>query len=205
MRKYISYLLIFILFSVNQCKSSEPEIKDIPTEGMTAEDQKAISSIKKFISYVRYSDKGADFTAKAIDMLDLDYVCNYLIANNMSKLSPAEKAEFKALIGEYVRLNAFPTALKYFAKIDLVYSKPQEKEGLIIVPSTLLYKGSDRIKFSWVVLKSNYKIVDLLNENAVSSMKGNRDSQILPFYQKKGIKGLIEKLKEINSTLAKKF
>ena len=203
MNKIKTVIILLSLFTLFQCKTTEPELGKIEAEGLTQEDQKAISSVRKFIGYVRYSKKSEKFAGKAIEMIDLDDVCNLLLDNKFNALSVEDKNKFKSLIGEHVQLKAFPQALKYFEKIDLVYGKPTTQADRITIPSTLVYKGSDRIKFSWVVSKKNYKIVDLLNEKNSSSMKESRDTQILPYFNKQGIKGLNEKLEQINSMLKK--
>ena len=202
MKKTGLFILSIALFlHIANCQSVDTNVGTIQATNLSADEKKAITTVRKFISFVRYSKNSDKFSNKAVEQIDLDYVCNYLINNKLSAHSKDEQNKFKQLIAEHVKLKAFPIALKYFEKIDLVYEKPSTQSDKIIIPSTLVYKGSDKMKFSWVINKKNFMIIDILNENKTSSMQGSRDRQILPFYTKQGMKGLLQKLEEINARL----
>ena len=151
--------------------------------------QEAISTIKKMIGYIRYKKN-----EKALESLGMDQISAYLLDKYYAKTKPADKQKFKALVAEYISLRAFPLAYKYFKDIDLSFDKPQAQEdGRIHVKSSLLYAGSERLTFTWILadVEGSLLMVDFLNEKNVSSMKNSRDKQIIPVYEKRGMKGLL--------------
>ena len=205
MKKFSTILILFSTVTFLAFCSGGKSSKGTEPANLTSEEKKAIGSIRTFLDHVKNSENNEKQTKKALARIDTEYVSNFLINNELSKLNDTDKKDYTNAIEEHIKLRAFPTAHKYFSKIDLVYYKPVYKENTIVVPSILLYKGKDKVTFSWIVKKSDLKIIDLLNEKGASSMSESRDKQILPYYKKQGIRGLIDRLDKINAKLAKKI
>jgi ABC-type transporter MlaC component len=61
------------------------------------------------------------------------------------------------------------------------------------VQSSVVYAGSERLTFSWVLTRvgDNYVITDFLDEKGTSTMQTNKDRQVQPTLKAKGIPGLL--------------
>lgn len=143
-------------------------------------------------------------TDMALTFIGTNEIASYLLDSHYKELTETQKKQFTDLIGEYIKLRAFPLAIKYISDIGISYDKPSTKNNKIYLKSSVVYNNSEKLLFTWVLKKQNEKllIVDFLNEQNQSSMKKNRDLQILPSYRKRGaveflnnFEKVVEKLK----------
>ncbi len=163
----------------------------------------ALKSVKRMVSYIRYSETKPVYSDRALDLIDFDAISRYLLDSSYESASVQQKQRFKELLREYIRLNAFPRAVQYFKDIDLTYDAPVQKNDSVHIHSSLLYGASERIHFTWVLekQKKGFRIVDVLNENHVSSMQLNRDKQVQPLLKKRGLDGLLDQFEKIVESL----
>ncbi len=161
---------------------------------------KSLSTVKKFIGFVRYKKD-----EPAMKFIGIDLMARGLLMKSYDTAKPEELEKFKSLLAEYIRLKAFPLAVKYFQDIDLSYDKPVVKAKESRIKTSLLYAGSDRVSFSWVLAEAadGWLVVDFLDEKGVSSMQVNRDKQIQPVLKKSGMKGVNDLLEKQVKALRK--
>lgn len=161
---------------------------------------KSLAATKKFIGFIRYEKSD-----QAMAFVGIDAMSRYLLGAAHAQTKPEDLQKFKSLLGDYIRLKAFPLALKYFKDVDLSYDQPvvQGKEARI--KSSLMYGGSEQIVFTWVLTEENgsFVVTDFLDAKGVSSMQTNRDKQIQPLLQKKGIAGVNAALEKLVADLKK--
>lgn len=162
-------------------------------------EQKVLAPIKRLIGNVRYSDKAktpADRIAledRALESIGSLQMAEFLLGDSAKRATPEQKEKFAKQIREYTRYKAFPLVSKYFKDIDLTYEPPVLNGDQARVQSSVVYSGSERLTFSWVLQKvgENYVITDFLNDKGTSSMQTNKDAQVQPTLKAKGIPGLL--------------
>jgi ABC-type transporter MlaC component len=165
-------------------------------------EQKVLSPIKKMIGSVRYSDKAktpAERKAledKALDNIGTDLMAQFLLGNFAAKATPEQKKRLADQIREYTRYKAFPLVIKYFKDIDLTYEPPVIQGETARVPASVVYAGSERLSFTFVLTKvaDAYVMTDFINDKGISSMTVNRDNQVQPTLKSQGINGLLVKM-----------
>lgn len=171
----------------------------MPFQGIQAQTpngEEALVTIKKMVSFVRFSQKNPPLGDKALESVGAQEISQYLMDTYYIKATPDQDARFQKLILEYIKLRAFPTALNYIKDIDINYDAPIIEGQFVKIRSSVLYAGSERILFTWVVKKrpEGYFLTDFLDEKGVSAMMVNRDKQILPLIRKEGIEGMIKRM-----------
>lgn len=162
-------------------------------------EQKVLSPIKKMIGFVRYSDKAKTpeerkaLEDKALDNIGSEQMAEFLLGPSAAKATPEQKKRFADQIREYTRYKAFPLVIKYFKDIDLTYEPPVMQGNTARVPASVVYAGSERLSFTFVLTKvgENYVMTDFLNDKGVSSMTTNRDNQVQPALKNQGMQGLL--------------
>lgn len=161
---------------------------------------KSLAATKKLIGFIRYEKSD-----QAMALIGIDAMSRYLLGATYAQAKPEDLQKFKSLLGEYVRLKAFPLALKYFKDVDLSYDQPVVKGKESRIKSSLMYGGSEQIVFTWVLTEENgaYVVTDFLDTKGVSSMQTNRDKQIQPLLQKKGLIGVNAALEKLVADLKK--
>jgi ABC-type transporter MlaC component len=164
---------------------------------ISAEDKSAgaISQVKKMISFIRFKKND-----KAIEFIDTATFSKNLLGSHYDAASEEDRKEFESAIKEYIQKKSFPIAVKYFDKIDINYEKPVARGAGLEIPSSILYKGSERITFSWVMSEKGgkYLISDFINEGKLSSDTYRKDT-IEPKIQKSGIKELISAIRKASN------
>jgi ABC-type transporter MlaC component len=175
------------------------------TYAQTPDAAEALSTIKKMVAFVRYSGTKPELGNKALDMVGAKEISAYLMDKYYTKATPDQDERFQKLILEYIRLRAFPTALSYIKDIDINYDEPVTDGQFVKIRSSVLYAGSERILFTWVVKKrpEGYFLTDFLDEKSVSAMQVNRDKQIQPLIQKEGIEGMIKRMSAVVNSYKK--
>lgn len=151
-------------------------------------------TIKKMIGFIRYKKN-----TNALSLIDTELYSANLLKGEYENLSEDQKKDFEEAIKLYIENKSFPVALKYFDKVDLTYEKPIPRGNLIEVPSSILYDGSQRIKFSWILNEKNgnFLISDFMIEDKLTS-DTNRE-KLFAVLKKDGYPKMLEKLKNAAS------
>lgn len=154
-------------------------------------EQGQIQTIKKMTGFIRY---GRD--DRAVASIGAEQISRYLLGSHYDHITPEQQTKFQENLKEIIKLRGFPLAMKYFKDIDISYDQPVENGDQSKVRSSILYAGSERIVFTWVLTKvgDTYLITDFLNERGESSMQKSRDQQILPLFQQRGITGVLDSM-----------
>lgn len=171
----------------------------ISVQAQEEAEQKVLAPIKRLIGNVRYSDKAktlADRIAledRALESIGSSQMAEFLMGDYAKTATPAQKEKFAKQIREYTRYKAFPLIHKYFKDIDLTYEPPVITGDQARVQSSVVYSGSERLTFSWVLTKvgDTYVITDFLNDKNTSSMQSNKVGQVQPTLREKGVPGLL--------------
>ena len=162
-------------------------------------EQKVVAPIKKMIGFVRYSDKAKTpqerkaLEDKALDNIGSDLMADYLLGSFQSRVTPEQKKRFADQLREYTRYKAFPLVIKYFKDIDLTYEPPVMDGDHARVPASVVYAGSERLSFTFVLTRvgDSYVMTDFINDKGASSMTVNRDNQVQPTLKSQGMAGLL--------------
>ncbi|MBL8019782.1 MAG: ABC transporter substrate-binding protein [Leptospirales bacterium] len=184
MKKFLAITICLFAISVHAQEEAE---------------QKVLAPIKRLIGNVRYSDKAktlADRIAledRALESIGSTQMAEFLMGDYAKTATPAQKEKFAKQIREYTRYKAFPLIHKYFKDIDLTYEPPVINGDQARVQSSVVYSGSERLTFSWILTKvgENYVITDFLNDKNTSSMQSNKVGQVQPTLKEKGVPGLL--------------
>jgi ABC-type transporter MlaC component len=150
-----------------------------------------VSSVKKMIGFIRYKKNDS-----AIKYIDTETFSKNLLKSEYDKLDSSQKSKFEITIHNYIKAKSFPIALKYFDKIDITYEKPIIKGKDAELPASLLYKGSEKIQFSWILVEKNgsFLVTDFLTDKKLASDINSK--QLLPILQKKGFDELIRQIEK---------
>lgn len=142
------------------------------------------------IGFIRYNK-----SEKALAFIDVEKFSEKLLQSEYSKLNDSQKKEFQAAVSKYIVNKSFPVAQKYFDKVDLTFEKETKKGKETTVPASLLYKGSQKIKFAWIMEEKSGKflVTDfLMDGKRISDV--NREQQLLPLLKKEGFESMVKKL-----------
>lgn len=142
--------------------------------------------MKKLIGFIRYKKND-----KAIVLIHVKQFSNQLLKSS-GKIGDSDRKEFEEAIGKFIVHRSFPIAYKYFDKIDINYEKPIIKGDNATLASSIIWSGSERITFSWILTKIEgaWYVTDFLNEGKYAS-ETNRVKSVDPSIKKNGIKQTI--------------
>ncbi|WP_412758392.1 ABC transporter substrate-binding protein [Leptospira cinconiae] len=180
-------ILLFCLLSSGFIHAQDTQTANEPqnTPPEVSAEEQTLSAVKKLIGFIRYKKND-----KALALVHVGKFSEKLIGDH--KISALERKEFEEAISEYIVNKAFPIALKYFDKIDITYDKPTLNGKQSRIGSSILYKGSDQIKFAWILseYEGTWYISDFETEGKLAT-DINRTKNIEPSIKKNGIKGTI--------------
>nr|WP_284149172.1 toluene tolerance protein [Leptospira weilii] len=156
------------------------------TETAPSDEEQIVSTVKKLIGFIRYKKND-----KAIVLIHVKQFSNQLL-KSFGKIGDSDRKEFEEAIGEFIVHRSFPIAYKYFDKIDINYEKPVIKGDNATLASSIIWNGSERITFSWILTKIEgaWYVTDFLNEGKYAS-ETNRVKSVDPSIKKNGIKQTI--------------
>lgn len=178
---YKNLLSLFILFSF------------FSTSFLFADESTILPTAKKLVGYIRFKKND-----QALALIDTKTFSKNLLLTHWDKIDPKEQLEFEEAMKEYIKNKSFPIALQYFDKIDINYEKVKIKGKEAELPASILYKGSEKITFSWIFTEKDGKFLvsDFLLAEGKLASEVNRVKQIEPTYEKKGMKELIALIKK---------
>ncbi len=153
----------------------------------------ALPTVKKLVGFIRFKKN-----EQALALIDTKTFSKNLLKSNWEKLSAEEQNDFEDAMKNYIKNKSFPQALQYFDKIDINYGTPKAKASSTELPGSILYKGSDKITFSWVFAESDgkLKVTDFIDARGKLATEHFGSTKIIPAYEKKGIKELIDLIKK---------
>jgi ABC-type transporter MlaC component len=177
---YVVKIAVLMIFLTQNEVQSNPIAKD-PTP-----------TVKKMIGYIRYKKN-----SNALAMIDSEIFSSNLLKGEYEVLTSEQKMDFEEAVKQYIENKSFPIALKYFDKVDINYEKPVSRGNSIEIPSSILYNGSQQLKFSWILNEKNgnFYITDFLTDGKLIS-EVNREKQLLPLLKKEGFTKMLEKLRD---------
>ncbi|EMN88919.1 toluene tolerance protein Ttg2D [Leptospira weilii str. Ecochallenge] len=194
MKKIISILFVLslalpsFLTAQSSTEASNPSSAETGTTTETApsDEEQIVSTVKKLIGFIRYKKND-----KAIVLIHVKQFSNQLL-KSFGKIGDSDRKEFEEAIGEFIVHRSFPIAYKYFDKIDINYEKPTIKGDNATLASSIIWNGSERITFSWILTKIEgaWYVTDFLNEGKYAS-ETNRVKSVDPSIKKNGIKQTI--------------
>lgn len=158
----------------------------------------SLIAVKRLVGFIRYERDD-----RALELIGREAITDYLLGASASSASAAQKTQFQELLGEYLKLKAFPTARGYFEDIDLAYAEPVVDGKTARIRSSIVYAGSERLSFTWVLteIKGNWLVTDFLNDRGQSTMQSSRDQQIQPILRREGMDGLLKRFESIVADL----
>ncbi|XDD51455.1 ABC transporter substrate-binding protein [Leptospira sp. WS92.C1] len=188
--------LIFLIQPLFSQSSTEPnpsaseENATAPTEEAPSAEEQIGSTVKKLIGFIRYKKND-----KAISIIHVKQFSSQLLKSS-GKIADTDRKEFEEAISEFIIHRSFPIAHKYFDKIDINYEKPVIKGDNATLASSIIWNGSERITFSWILNKidGTWYVTDFLSEGKYAS-ETNRVKSIEPSIKKNGIKQTIALIK----------
>ncbi|EMF83918.1 toluene tolerance protein Ttg2D [Leptospira weilii serovar Topaz str. LT2116] len=199
MKKIISILFVLFLalpsFLTAQSQTEAPNSSSsetgTTTEITSSDEEQIVSTVKKLIGFIRYKKND-----KAIVLIHVKQFSNQLLKSS-GKIGDSDRKEFEEAIGEFIVHRSFPIAHKYFDKIDINYEKPTIKGDNATLASSIIWSGSERITFSWILTKieGTWYVTDFLNEGKYAS-ETNRVKSVDPSIKKNGIKQTIALIKK---------
>ncbi len=171
----------------------DTEIETKSNSVSTADESTLIPTAKKLVGYIRFKKND-----QALALIDTKTFSKNLLLNHWDKIDPKDQLEFEEAMKEYIKNKSFPMALQYFDKIDINYEKAKVKGKEAELPASILYKGSEKITFSWIFTETNGKFLvsDFLLAEGKLASEVNRVKQMEPTYEKKGMKELIVLIKK---------
>ncbi|EMK03535.1 toluene tolerance protein Ttg2D [Leptospira kirschneri str. MMD1493] len=189
----LSLLISSLIAQTSTENSTSTETGNVPatTETAPSDEEQIVSTVKKLIGFIRYKKND-----KAIALIHVKQFSNQLLKSS-GKISDSDRKEFEEAISEFIIHRSFPIAHKYFDKIDINYEKPVLKGDNATFASSIIWNGSERITFSWILTKieGNWYVTDFLNEGKYAS-ETNRVKSIDPSIKKNGIKQTIALIKK---------
>ncbi|EJO69500.1 MULTISPECIES: ABC transporter substrate-binding protein [Leptospira] len=189
----LSLLISSLIAQTSTENSTSTETGNVPatTETAPSDEEQIVSTVKKLIGFIRYKKND-----KAIALIHVKQFSNQLLKSS-GKISDSDRKEFEEAISEFIIHRSFPIAHKYFDKIDINYEKPVLKGDNATLASSIIWNGSERITFSWILTKieGNWYVTDFLNEGKYAS-ETNRVKSIDPSIKKNGIKQTIALIKK---------
>ncbi|ASV07143.1 toluene tolerance protein [Leptospira interrogans] len=189
----LSLLIPSLIAQTSTENSTSPETGNVPatTETAPSDEEQIVSTVKKLIGFIRYKKND-----KAIALIHVKQFSNQLLKSS-GKIGESDRKEFEEAISEFIIHRSFPIAHKYFDKIDINYEKPILKGDNATLASSIIWSGSERITFSWILMKieGSWYVTDFLNEGKYAS-ETNRVKSIDPSIKKNGVKQTIALIKK---------
>jgi ABC-type transporter MlaC component len=167
-------------------------VHSVSAEVPPKEQKQMVSTVKKMIGFIRYEKND-----KALSLIQTSLFSQNIMGKAYDTMNAEEKTDLEKAVQNYLVKKSFPKGLEYFKKLDLSYEKPIEKKGYYELPSSILYKGSERVKFSWVLVKTDdgFRLSDFLSEGRLTS-ETIRTKQIEPLLKKSDVKTVISKINQ---------
>ncbi len=165
----------------------------LPISVLFADESTILPTVKKLVGFIRFKKND-----QAVALIDTKTFSKNLLGSHWDKINPKEQLEFEGAMKDYIKNKSFPNALQYFDRIDISYEKAKVKGKEAELPASILYKGSEKITFSWIFTEKDGKFLvsDFLDSDGKLATTLYGETQIQPTYEKKGMKELIALIKK---------
>ncbi|MCY1039960.1 ABC transporter substrate-binding protein [Corallococcus sp. bb12-1] len=158
--------------------------------------------VKTVVQSVRYEKD-----LKALENLGSDQQGAFLLGEDWTKATDAQKKEFTQLFQSLFAKLAFPKVRENFKNLDsITYDDPQVTGDKALVGSTIfinhpLKKQEMKLKYSVEKVGATWKVVDV-SVLGDSMLTGIRDDQVRPLFKDGGWDGLLGAMRTKNNELA---
>ncbi|MCY1031813.1 ABC transporter substrate-binding protein [Corallococcus sp. BB11-1] len=158
--------------------------------------------VKTVVQSVRYEKD-----LKALENLGGDQQGAFLLGDNWTKGTDAQRKEFLQLFHSLFAKLAFPKVRENFKNLDsITYDEPQVTGDKALVGSTIfinhpLKKQEMKLKYSVEKVGAAWKVVDV-SVLGDSMLTGIRDDQVGPLFKEGGWDGLLGAMRAKNNELA---
>jgi len=193
--KIIAFNALFVLFfttfsswASSEQKSPEASVKTLLNEIKQIVEGNGLSDVKKAAN-----KKHSDI---AISILEIQEISQKALGKYWKKQSAEQKDQFQKLLGDLFVHVAFPSSAKFFASLDLMYGKSQNKKGMTVIPITVIHEkeGEVDIGFKMKQFAKDWLVVDVILDGV--SMRNNLRSQFYKILKKNDFNELIRRMKK---------
>ncbi|NOK39392.1 ABC transporter substrate-binding protein [Corallococcus exercitus] len=157
--------------------------------------------VKTVVQSVRYEKD-----LKALENLGSDQQGLFLLGDEWTKATDAQRKEFTQLFQSLFAKIAFPKVRENFKNLDsITYDEPQVTGDKALVGSTIfinhpLKKQEMKLKYAVEKVGTNWKVVDV-SVLGDSMLTGIRDDQVRPLFKEGGWDGLLGAMRKKNDEL----
>lgn len=158
--------------------------------------------VKTVVQSVRYEKD-----LKALENLGSDPQGLFLLGDEWTKATDAQRKEFTQLFQSLFAKMAFPKVRENFKNLDsITYDEPQVTGDKALVGSTIfinhpLKKQEMKLKYAVEKVAGAWKVVDV-SVLGDSMLTGIRDDQVRPLFKEGGWDGLLGAMRAKNNELA---
>lgn len=158
--------------------------------------------VKTVVQSVRYEKD-----IKALENLGSDQQGLFLLGDEWTKATDAQRKEFTQLFQSLFAKIAFPKVRENFKNLDsITYDEPQVTGDKALVGSTIfinhpLKKQEMKLKYAVEKVGANWKVVDV-SVLGDSMLTGIRDDQVRPLFKEGGWDALLGAMRKKNDELA---
>ncbi|MHA7634101.1 ABC transporter substrate-binding protein [Corallococcus sp. M7] len=158
--------------------------------------------VKTVVQSVRYEKD-----LKALENLGSDQQGLFLLGEEWTKATDAQRKEFTQLFQSLFAKIAFPKVRENFKNLDsITYDEPQVTGDKALVGSTIfinhpLKKQEMKLKYAVEKVGSSWKVVDV-SVLGDSMLTGIRDDQVRPLFKEGGWDALLGAMRAKNNELA---
>ncbi|MFB1480329.1 ABC transporter substrate-binding protein [Corallococcus sp. RDP092CA] len=157
--------------------------------------------VKTVVQSVRYEKD-----LKALENLGSDQQGLFLLGDEWTKATDAQRKEFTQLFQSLFAKIAFPKVRENFKNLDsITYDEPQVTGDKALVGSTIfinhpLKKQEMKLKYAVEKVGSSWKVVDV-SVLGDSMLTGIRDDQVRPLFKEGGWDALLGAMRKKNDEL----
>ncbi|NNB89500.1 ABC transporter substrate-binding protein [Corallococcus exiguus] len=157
--------------------------------------------VKTVVQSVRYEKD-----LKALENLGSDQQGLFLLGDEWTKATDAQRKEFTQLFQNLFAKIAFPKVRENFKNLDsITYDEPQVTGDKALVGSTIfinhpLKKQEMKLKYAVEKVSGGWKVVDV-SVLGDSMLTGIRDDQVRPLFKEGGWDGLLGAMRAKNNEL----
>jgi phospholipid transport system substrate-binding protein len=156
------------------------------------------ASVELLLGEIRQikSGEAGKHSQLALSMLNVAEISKKALGKHWAKRSVPEQEKFQTLLGELFVYVAFPSSAKFFAELELVYGKTEEKKNKVVVPLIVVHEkeGEVGIDFHLIRTADKWQVVDVVLDGA--SMRNNLRNKFYKTITKKGFDALILTMKK---------
>ena len=185
---FVFFFTTFSSWAGSEEKTPEAAVKTLLNEIKQIVEGNGLSDVKKAAN-----KKHSDI---AVSILEVQEISQKALGKYWKKHSAEQRDQFQKLLGDLFVHVAFPSSAKFFASLDLMYSKSKSNKGMTVVPITVIHEkeGEVDIDFKMKQFAKNWLVVDVILDGV--SMRNNLRSQFYKILKKNDFNELIRRMKK---------